>query len=73
MKIKLLDGSNCKDFHGGWYPHMQKAVGKIVTDTEGSDPYDFDPNYFVEYEPFYYVWLDHTHYFWDKRFVERLE
>ncbi len=59
MTIKLLDGSKCKDFHGGWYPHMQKAIGKTVSDIKVTNPYDFKTNHFIEYEHYYYVWLNH--------------
>lgn len=73
MTIKLLDGSKCKDFHGGWYPHMEKAVGKTVSDIKVTNPYDFKTNHFIEYEQYYYVWLNDMHYFWDKRFIEIVE
>ena len=30
-KVRVLDGSNIRNYTGGWYEHMNKYVGKVST------------------------------------------
>lgn len=48
-KVRVLDGSNIRNYTGGWYEHMNKYVGKVYTIVgvytlqDGRTTYAFEP------------------------------
>ena len=74
MKIKLLDGSKCKDFYGGWFSFMECRVGlEISKEQDWANEWGV-PKYIDIDDSFFEVWTgDGSHYFWDKRCVEIIE
>lgn len=74
MKIKLLDGENCKDFCGGWFPYMSKYVGTVISKRQDWDRSTDNIPKYAEHPRYFAVWFPNGNaYFWDKRCVEIME
>ena len=78
MKIKLLDGSECEGFYGGWFPFMREYVGTVISNKQQywDRPADNLPKY-EEHNACFEVWLPNgdKYYilYWDRRCVEIME
>lgn len=73
MTIKLLDGSKCEDFYGGWFSFMKKYVGKEISKRQDWAN-EWGEAKYAEGDSYFQVWLeDGCHYLWDKRCVEIME
>ena len=73
MKIKLLDGSKCKDFSGDWVSSMEKYIGLEISKEQDWVGECGVPKY-READKFFEIWTENgNHYWWDKRCVEILE